>query len=335
MIPESLLLTKFILQMSQDAKQSPTYSSRPHPQQEGLSENIDLQSAEPYSAPFATNEDEIGEQTEFSDGLQSSAAKQRPPNNYISSGVRTKSSGERPMIPATPSDSSSARISSDGLLPAKSGIDGIAMASPAYPQTPYGKSTSGYYKNQYSTPYSTPYSVQNRDSVYQNPVPLTTHNDTPQPFRSSSGQMSTPLPYRTPSNQPDHFYPSVSSPQYSVGNSTSPYSPVASPVATTPQVSQIRHRAVRQQSVQSPDVTRPYDSRLDMSKRNTFNTGTKIVRKLDVFPKLEKDMVVATEKGGLITLASYFIMAILVLAELVSWMHQNSILKEHVVVETA
>lgn len=61
----------------------------------------------------------------------------------------------------------------------------------------------------------------------------------------------------------------------------------------------------------------------------------KMVRNLDIFTKVEKDMTIKTERGGMITVISYCIMAILILAEFITWKAQNSYPIEHVVVETS
>jgi len=49
----------------------------------------------------------------------------------------------------------------------------------------------------------------------------------------------------------------------------------------------------------------------------------------------EEPMSVKTERGGMITIISYCIMAVLILAEIITWKAQNSYPIEHVIVETS
>jgi hypothetical protein len=67
----------------------------------------------------------------------------------------------------------------------------------------------------------------------------------------------------------------------------------------------------------------------------TIRSTRKMVRKLDIFTKVERDMTVKTERGGMITIISYCVMAVLILAEIITWKAQNSYPIEHVIVETS
>lgn len=58
------------------------------------------------------------------------------------------------------------------------------------------------------------------------------------------------------------------------------------------------------------------------------------LRKLDIFPKTDREMTVRTERGGQLTAVGYCIMVILILAEYVTWRNMNGESLEHIVVDT-
>lgn len=60
----------------------------------------------------------------------------------------------------------------------------------------------------------------------------------------------------------------------------------------------------------------------------------KAVRRLDFFPKTERDYTVRTERGGQLTAAGYAIMAVLILAEYLTWRGLNGESLEHIAVDT-
>jgi len=77
----------------------------------------------------------------------------------------------------------------------------------------------------------------------------------------------------------------------------------------------------------------------DLSNRTSYNEDNKynkvkIVRKLDIFPKTEREMTVRTEQGGQLTAVGYVIMTILLLAEWLTWRSMNGTSLEHTVVDT-
>ena len=61
---------------------------------------------------------------------------------------------------------------------------------------------------------------------------------------------------------------------------------------------------------------------------------TRAVRNFDIFPKTERDYTVRTERGGQLTAVGYVIMAILILAEWMTWRGLNGESLEHIVVDT-
>eukprot|EP00580_Thalassiosira_gravida_P014103 CAMPEP_0201682396 /NCGR_PEP_ID=MMETSP0494-20130426/51598_1 /ASSEMBLY_ACC=CAM_ASM_000839 /TAXON_ID=420259 /ORGANISM="Thalassiosira gravida, Strain GMp14c1" /LENGTH=564 /DNA_ID=CAMNT_0048166153 /DNA_START=107 /DNA_END=1801 /DNA_ORIENTATION=- len=62
---------------------------------------------------------------------------------------------------------------------------------------------------------------------------------------------------------------------------------------------------------------------------------TRAVRKLDFFPKTERDYTVRTERGGQLTAVGYCIMAILILSEWMAWRGSNGESLEHIAVDTS
>ncbi len=58
------------------------------------------------------------------------------------------------------------------------------------------------------------------------------------------------------------------------------------------------------------------------------------VRKLDIFPKAEKDYTVRTERGGQLTAIGYVLMSVLIVAEWMTWRGMNGMTWEHIVVDT-
>ena len=62
--------------------------------------------------------------------------------------------------------------------------------------------------------------------------------------------------------------------------------------------------------------------------------SARVVKKLDFFPKTERDYTVRTERGGQLTAVGYVIMAILILAEYMTWRGMNGESLEHIVVDT-
>jgi hypothetical protein len=73
----------------------------------------------------------------------------------------------------------------------------------------------------------------------------------------------------------------------------------------------------------------------DYSNHNhTPSKARSVAKKLDLFPKMERDYEVRTERGASITLIGYFVMFVLVCAEVWEWRGLNSQLVEGIVVDT-
>ena len=103
-------------------------------------------------------------------------------------------------------------------------------------------------------------------------------------------------------------------------------------------------------SMQSVDMSpqQPANN-FGLHRRRTANNGTSssshedaytpskakgLARKLDLFPKMERDYEVRTERGGRVTLLCYFIMMVLVMAEVWEWKRLNGEKLEGIVVDT-
>ena len=79
----------------------------------------------------------------------------------------------------------------------------------------------------------------------------------------------------------------------------------------------------------------PYDTNNKGKNNNKSSTSvTKLAKKLDVFPKTERDYTIRTDRGGQLTAIGYGIMLILILAEYMTWKNMNSEHNEHIIVDT-
>ncbi len=70
------------------------------------------------------------------------------------------------------------------------------------------------------------------------------------------------------------------------------------------------------------------------SYEDKYAKRSRVVKKLDIFPKTDREMTVRTERGGQLTAVGYVIMAILILAEFSTWRGMNSESLEHILVDT-
>ena len=77
-----------------------------------------------------------------------------------------------------------------------------------------------------------------------------------------------------------------------------------------------------------------YSSNNNADDDKYSKSKTRIVRKLDIFPKTDREMTVRTERGGQLTAVGYILMAILILAEYITWRGMNGESLEHIVVDT-
>ena len=77
------------------------------------------------------------------------------------------------------------------------------------------------------------------------------------------------------------------------------------------------------------------NSGADDDKYNKYSKQTKLLKKVDFFPKTDIDYEIRTERGGQLTTLSYILISILILSEFLSWRSTNSTPKEHIVVDTS
>ena len=70
------------------------------------------------------------------------------------------------------------------------------------------------------------------------------------------------------------------------------------------------------------------------STKPNNNTPLRAVRKLDIFPKAERDYTVRTERGGQLTALGYVLVSVLIIAEWMTWSGMNGMSLEHIVVDT-
>lgn len=70
------------------------------------------------------------------------------------------------------------------------------------------------------------------------------------------------------------------------------------------------------------------------SADDKYRKSRRVVRRLDMFPKVQEDYQVRTDRGGLVTLVGYGIALILVLAEVANWSSERGRVVEHTFVDT-
>ena len=70
------------------------------------------------------------------------------------------------------------------------------------------------------------------------------------------------------------------------------------------------------------------------SADDKYRKSRRVVRKLDMFPKVQEDYQVKTDRGGLVTLVGYGLALILVLAEVANWSSERGRVVEHTFVDT-
>lgn len=72
----------------------------------------------------------------------------------------------------------------------------------------------------------------------------------------------------------------------------------------------------------------------DSADDDKYRKSRRVVRKLDMFPKVQEDYQVRTDRGGLVTLLGYGLALILVLAEVAHWSSERGRVVEHTFVDT-
>lgn len=70
-------------------------------------------------------------------------------------------------------------------------------------------------------------------------------------------------------------------------------------------------------------------------KYTKFTKQTKLLKKVDFFPKTDTDYEIRTERGAQLTFIGYLLMLILITAEFITWRSLNSEANEHIVVDTS
>ena len=79
----------------------------------------------------------------------------------------------------------------------------------------------------------------------------------------------------------------------------------------------------------SNDVSSP-DAKYGNKSNKSINRNLK---KLDIFPKVEKDLTVKTDNGGFMTIVAYFLTIIIVLAEIYNYRSLNNTVTQHMSVD--
>ena len=65
-----------------------------------------------------------------------------------------------------------------------------------------------------------------------------------------------------------------------------------------------------------------------------YRKSKRAVKRLDLFPKVQEDYQIRSDRGGLVTLVGYGIAVVLVLAEFASWSGERGRVVEHTFVDT-
>ena len=73
---------------------------------------------------------------------------------------------------------------------------------------------------------------------------------------------------------------------------------------------------------------------VDDDSKYAKRPSARVIKKLDLFPKMDRDYEVRTERGGKVTLLGYLIMMVLIFAEVWEWRRLNRESLEHIVVDT-
>ena len=65
-----------------------------------------------------------------------------------------------------------------------------------------------------------------------------------------------------------------------------------------------------------------------------YRKSSRAVRRLDMFPKVQEDYQIRTDRGGMVTLVGYGVALLLVLAEVANWSAERGRVVEHTFVDT-
>lgn len=105
-----------------------------------------------------------------------------------------------------------------------------------------------------------------------------------------------------------------------------------SPTATVSPSHQLRRRTVDP----SVDYTSRNNTRTSPPQKRSVSATSVAVKKLDfLFPKVDTEYTVQTDRGGLASLVAYLLIAVLALAETASWLSHNRDTVDHVRVDTS
>ena len=76
------------------------------------------------------------------------------------------------------------------------------------------------------------------------------------------------------------------------------------------------------------------NGRRQFSDDDKYRKRSRAVRRLDMFPKVQEDYQIRTDRGGLVTLVGYGVALVLVLAEVANWSAERGRVVEHTFVDT-
>lgn len=87
---------------------------------------------------------------------------------------------------------------------------------------------------------------------------------------------------------------------------------------------------LRRRNVDAAALSQPSNG-MDMS--NDYRSSKTVVKKLDLFPKVDTEYTVKTDGGGIASIVAYVLIFVLIGAECVAWVSQNNKTSEHLSVE--
>ena len=99
-----------------------------------------------------------------------------------------------------------------------------------------------------------------------------------------------------------------------------------------------RYNATNGQQPNNYSTTTTTNNNQDGSSENKYtkySKQTKLLKKVDFFPKTEIDYEIRTERGAQLTFVGYLLTLLLILAEFTTWNSLNSEPNEHIIVDTS
>lgn len=88
--------------------------------------------------------------------------------------------------------------------------------------------------------------------------------------------------------------------------------------------------SLRRRNVDAAALSRPSNG---MGASDSYQSSKTVVKKLDLFPKVDTEYTVKTDGGGIASIVAYVLIFVLIGAECMAWVSQNNKTSEHLSVE--